>query len=161
MARPWRDTHLTSRTKEYTFKGQGTDNILLGPQDVLPSQGLAICIVIKGFGQCSSEHIRLGRGYAMPPYYTARGDKKTTHNDGPTTKGKDCDERETHTHTLVKLKTKRPICNMKFFEIKFSITRVYMFAQVFEARVNPYHPPLHHHPLDAYYDSVVEELHPS
>jgi len=24
----------------------------------------------------------------------ARGDKKTTHNDRPTTKGKDCDERE-------------------------------------------------------------------
>jgi hypothetical protein len=92
MARSWCDIHLISGTKEYTFKGQGTDNILLGPKDVLPL-GLAICIVVKGFGQCSSEHIRLGRG--MPPYYTARGDKKTTHNDKPTTtKGKDCDERE-------------------------------------------------------------------
>jgi hypothetical protein len=40
---------------------------------------------------------------------------------------------------VVRLKTKNPICNMIFFEIRFEI-RVYMFAQVFEARVNPYHP---------------------
>jgi hypothetical protein len=70
-------------------------------------------------------------------------------------------ERERERYTLVKLKTKHLICNMIFFEIIFLLTRVmYMFAQVFEVRVNPYHPPLHH-PLDAYCDSMVEELHPS
>ncbi len=57
----------------------------------------------------------------MPPYQTARGDKKTTHNDMPTTKGKDCVMRERERVCVcvcvcvVKLKTKHPICNMNFF----------------------------------------------
>jgi hypothetical protein len=66
----------------------------------------------------------------------ARGDKKTTHNDRPTTKGKDCDEREREKLSSrqsmrererereVKLKTKHLICNMKFFEIRFLVTIV-------------------------------------
>ncbi len=179
MARPWCETHLISCTKEYTFRGQGTDNILLGPKDVLPwvwqfvllskgldnvhpntSDGWGVCPPTRRQEVTRKQHTMTGQQQKAKIVMREReklSSRQSTREREKLSSRQSMRERERE----VKLKTKHLICNMNFFEIRFSVTRMYMFAQVFEARVNPYHPPLHHHPLDASYDSVVEELHPS
>jgi hypothetical protein len=111
MARPWCETHLISCTKEYTFRGQGTDNILLGPKDVLPW-------VFGNLYCCQMVWTMFIQTHPMGGVCSPTRRQEVTRKQQKAKIVMRERERE------VKLKTKHLICNMKIFEIRFWVTRV-------------------------------------